>query len=268
MPESRKNAVVTGSTQGIGRAAAQALLARGVNVVVSGRNLEEARAVAAEIGKGAPAEAIGLACDVRHAEDVNALWAETCVHLGGVDIWVNNAGLALGGGLMQISDDEMHAMLEVNVMGVVHGCRTAVRGFAQADRPGAIYTMLGAGADGTLVPQMAGYAATKVAVTYLMDCLAEETRGSPVLTGALSPGLVITEGFLREQRKVGALTPERRAQVNLLADHPQTIGRWAARILDTNTEHGRTFAWLTPRKIRDRARRGGRDVLSAYPELA
>lgn len=268
MPESRKTAVVTSSTRGIGRALAEALLTRGINVVVSSTNAEEARAVAEEIGRDMPASALGLACDVTRPEDVNALWAQTCVQMGKVDIWINNAGLALGGPLMQITDEDMRSMLDVNVMGVVHGCRTAIRGFAQAEHAGALYTMLGAGADGSLVPQMSGYAASKVAVTYLMDCLAEETLGTPVLTGSLSPGLVITEGFLRENRKTGGMPPERRAQVNLIADHPATIGRWAARIVDTNTKHGKTFHWLTRRKIRERARSGRREVLSAYPELA
>ncbi len=273
MPPSRKTAVITGSTRGIGRALAQALLARGINVVISSTKADEARAVATQLGQDAKAGAragastLGLGCDVTRAEDVNALWAQTCVHMGGVDIWINNAGLALGGGLMQLSDDDWRTMLDINVMGVVHGCRTAVRGFAQAERAGAIYTLLGAGADGTILPQMSGYAASKVAVTYLMTCLAEEVRDSPVLTGSLSPGLVITEGFLRENRKAGGMSPERRAQVDLIADHPHTVGAWAARIVDTNTEHGRTFAWLTARKIRDRARRPARDILLAYPKL-
>ncbi|MBT0668223.1 SDR family oxidoreductase [Novosphingobium profundi] len=268
MGPERKTAVITGSTRGIGRALARALLDRGINVVLSSRQADEARAAAEELGRNAEARAIGLSCDVRRAEDVNALWAQACVQLGGVDIWVNNAGLALGGGLMDLTDEDVRTMLDINVMGVVHGCRTAVRGYAQAARPGAVYTMLGAGADGTLLPQMAGYAASKAAVTYLMNCLAEETRGSPVLTGSLSPGLVITEGFLRENAKAGGMNAQRRAHVNLIADHPRTVGNWAARILDTNTEHGRTFAWLTPRKIRERARRPARDILSAYPQLA
>ncbi len=81
-----KTAVITGSTRGIGRAIAQALLARGINVVISSTRADEARAVAAQLGQGAKATALGLGCDVTRAEDVNALWAETCVHLGGVDI--------------------------------------------------------------------------------------------------------------------------------------------------------------------------------------
>jgi hypothetical protein len=62
----------------------------------------------------------------------------------------------------------------------------------------------------------------------------------------------------------GHLTPQRRDWVNLIADHPETTGRWAARIVDCNTHNGRTFTWLTKRKIRDRRKAAPRDVLSRY----
>lgn len=259
-----KTAFVTGSSRGIGKALAQALLDRGIHVYVSSSDGEDARRTARELRQDR-ARAEGGPCDVTSADAVRAAWDDACERFGGIDIWVNNAGLALGGGLVAMPDADMARMLDINVMGVVHGCRTAIHGWRKAGRPGALYTMLGAGTDGTPMPFMNGYATTKAAVAYLTRSLAEEVKDSEVLVGAISPGLVITEGFLREHAKLDAeAARKRRDWVNLIADHPETTGRWAARILDTNTRSGQVFTWLTPRKIRDRRKGKPRDVLSRY----
>ncbi|WP_285017453.1 SDR family oxidoreductase [Novosphingobium sp. fls2-241-R2A-195] len=264
-----RTAFVTGSSRGIGKALAQALLDRGINVYISSSDGEDARHTARHLHQDR-ARAEGGACDVTSADAVRAAWDDACERFGGIDIWINNAGLALGGGLVDMPETEVSRMLDINVMGLVHGCQTAIRGWRAAGRQGALYNMLGAGADGTLMPFMNGYATTKAAVTYLTRSLAEEMKHSPslahpIVVGAISPGLVITEGFLREHAKLDAEGARaRRDWVNLIADHPETIGRWAARIVDTNTRNGRIFTWLTPRKIRDRRKGKPRDVLARY----
>ncbi|MFT4053404.1 MAG: SDR family oxidoreductase [Novosphingobium sp.] len=260
----RRAAFITGSSRGIGKALAQALLDRGIDVYVSSSDGKDAQDTAGQLRQDR-ARAIGGACDVTSADAVRSAWNDASERLGGIDIWINNAGLALGGGLVDMPEADMKRMLDINVMGVVHGCQTAIRGWQRAGQPGAIYNMLGAGADGTPMPFMNGYASTKAAITYLTRSLAEEMKESTVLVGAISPGLVITEGFLREYAKLEtAAAHARKDWVNLIADHPETTGRWAARIIDTNTGNGRIFTWLTPRKIRDRRKGKPRDVLSRY----
>jgi NAD(P)-dependent dehydrogenase (short-subunit alcohol dehydrogenase family) len=259
-----KTAVVTGGSRGIGRALAQALLDRGINVHIASSHGDEAAQAAAQLRQDR-ARAQGSRCDVTDPDAVRGLWDTACERFGGVDIWINNAGLALGGGLIDMPEADVRRMLDVNLAGLAHGCQTALRGWRAAGRNGALYTMLGAGADGTLMPFMNAYASTKAAATYLTRSLAAEVEGTGFVVGALSPGLVITEGFLREHAKMGGhLTPQRRDWVNLIADHPETTGRWAARIVDCNTHNGRTFTWLTKRKIRDRRKAAPRDVLSRY----
>lgn len=259
-----KTAFVTGSSRGIGRALAQALLDRGIQVYVSSSDGDDAREAAAQLDQGR-ARAWGGPCDVTSASAVRAAWDEACRRLGPVDIWINNAGLALGGGLVDMPETDVRRMVDINVMGVVHGCQTALRCWREEGRGGVLYNMLGAGADGTLMPYMNGYATTKSAVTYLTRSLAEEVKDSSVIVGAISPGLVITEGFLREHAKLSVeAARQRRDWVNLIADHPETTARWAARIIDENTQNGRVFTWLTPRKIRDRRKGRPRDILSRY----
>lgn len=256
-----KVVVITGSTKGIGRAVAEALHARGMAIVISSTDGAEAARVAADLGPSG--RAIGVGCDVRNAAEVQGLWDAAVAAFGRVDVWLNNAGLALtGASLADLAEADLRRMLDINLVGTVFGCQTAMRGFRAQGGPGAIYNMLGAGADGKPVPGMIGYASTKAAVTFLTRSLAQELAGSDILVAGLSPGLVITEGFRREHAKVpAAMRATRDAVVNIIGDRPETTGRWAARIIDTNTRHGRIFTWLTPAKIRKRQAMPARRVL-------
>lgn len=260
-----KTAVVTGSTRGIGRAIAEALIARGINVVISAQDAAEAAAVAAMLSKG-EARAIGRACDVRNEAALATLWDAAVAEFGTVDIWINNAGLALSGPSgLTLPPDDMRLMLDINIMGTLLGCQVAMRGMLVSGRSGAIYNVLGAGTDGKIVPRMIGYATSKAATTYLTRSLAAEAEGSAILVAGLSPGLVITEGFLREHAKAPPETlAAREAVVNLIGDHPETIGRWAARIAEENEENGRIFCWLTAEKVRRRRRNKSRNILDKY----
>lgn len=258
-----KHAVVTGSTKGIGRGLAEALAGRGWRVAIASPSGDEARGAAAEIGGGAA----GFACDVRDAGQVQALFDGAAAAFGSVDLWVNNAGLALTGAeLAELPAGDFRQMLEINVLGTMQGCQAALTGMRAQGR-GAIYNVFGAGSDGEPVPHMIGYATTKRAVQFLTQSLAEEMRGGPVLLGAISPGLVMSQGFLREHARMPA-GPERDAReawVNVIGDHVETVAAWAADIFETNDEHGAVFSWLTPEKIAARQRdEPGRDVLARY----
>ncbi|NBC38167.1 SDR family NAD(P)-dependent oxidoreductase [Novosphingobium sp. FSY-8] len=258
-----KVAVITGATRGIGRALAQAWHARGHAVVVSSSEATEAVRVAADLG-GVRHGVMGIGCDVTQSDDHIRLWEGAVEFFGRVDVWVNNAGWALTGtDLAHQSEDELRRMVDVNLIGTMLGARAAMAGM-RAQGGGAIYNMLGAGADGKVVPRMTAYATTKAAVTYLTHALAAEAEaaGSGVIVGGISPGLVITEGFRREHAK---LTEAERAMrepwVNTIADTPKTIGKWAARAIDENTANDRIFTWLTAEKIRRRKAGPARRIL-------
>lgn len=262
----RRTAVVTGSSHGLGRAIAQALLERGINVVVSGPSLSSCRnaAAAMETGKDG-ARAFAASCDIRSRRSLTRLRKTVETEFGRIDIWVNNAGIALTGtDLADIPEGEWRAMVDVNLMGTLLACQVAVA--AMRERGGAIYNILGAGADGVPVPRMGGYASTKAGLTFLTRSLAQELADSSITVSALSPGLIITRGFLREHAKIPAATRSGREKVvNLIADHPETVGRWAAKIIDGNRSTGRTYNWLTPAKIKRRQQlRKPRQILARY----
>jgi NAD(P)-dependent dehydrogenase (short-subunit alcohol dehydrogenase family) len=257
-------AVVTGATRGLGFAIASALAALGNRIVVAGLQVEESERAAATLAGRYGVETFGVACDVIQIESVAAAWRTISEKFGRIDIWVNNAGLALTCSTIHtLSSEDFRAMVEVNLLGTMHGSKIAAAGML--GRRGAIYNIYGAGSDGVPIPGMIGYGTTKRAVQFFTEALAEEMAGTEVLVGGLSPGLVITEGFLREHSRV---TPdalaEREAVVNIIGDDPETVAAWAADIIHSNRESGREFRWLTPEKISRRKSEGNRDILSKY----
>lgn len=268
MPHSSpKTIVVTGSTRGIGFGIVASLLARGCNVVLSGPK-QDACNVAAEVLRDQSdcgGRVLAVACDVTSQANVEALWQAAEDAFGGVDIWLNNAGLALTGApLADLPSDEFATMLNVNLLGAMHGCKVAFNGMKA--RGGAIYNMLGAGWDGNPVPGMIGYATSKAGLTFMNRSFVAETEGSGVRVNAFAPGVVMSDGFMREQaRAAGGLSPERRAVLNIIGDHVETIADWVADTMLTHEGHGELFNWLTPERIAERrAMTPPRDVLSRY----
>ena len=262
-----RSVVVTGATKGLGRGLAQALLARGCRVTLTGRNPDEVARTAAALSEAAPDRVLGVAGDVGDAADVQRAWDASAEWGGPPDVWVNNAGYAIGNSrLGEVSPEDLEAMVRANLLGALLGCRTAVRGLQAAGKPGAIYNVYGAGADGAYVPGMTAYGTSKVGVPYLTRSLALELEAAPILVCGFLPGLVITDGWLREHAKVPqADRPARIAKANLLADHVETVAEWMADVTLTNTRSGRSFRWLTPAKLQQRKQaREPRDILSRY----
>jgi NAD(P)-dependent dehydrogenase (short-subunit alcohol dehydrogenase family) len=235
--------VITGAAQGIGFGLAQAFHERGCRVALLDRD------PAAALAQSGGAPVMDISCDVTEEAAVRAAWEAVDARFGRVDLWVNNAGHALGWTpVIEMDSADFRRMLEVNLLGLFHAARAAFQGMI-AQGSGAIYNITGAGAAGEYTPGMTGYATTKRAVQFFTDSLAIEARDTPVIVGAVSPGLVLTEGFFREHAK----TP------------PEQSAAWAAEAMLANRESGRTLAWLTTEKIEARRRdEPNRDVLSRY----
>lgn len=261
-------AVVTGGSAGIGFALAAELMNRGLAVAIASTDATAVQAAVARLEQGRASgggRVVGLMCDVRDGAAVERLAMDAQSALGPIDLWVNNAGFAeTGASLTDVAPESFAMMLDIHCMGGLHGCQVAYRLMQQ--RGGAIYNMLGAGADGQPVPRMGAYATTKAALEFFTRSFALDAAESPVLVAGLSPGLVITEGFMREHAKIAPQDSAMRDKiVNIIGDHPATTAHWASDIMLSNRHHGAIFTWLTPDKIE--ARRGEnplRDILSHY----
>jgi NAD(P)-dependent dehydrogenase (short-subunit alcohol dehydrogenase family) len=175
--------VVTGGARGIGRGIAELMVARGHHVVVTDIDGEAAARTAAEIGA-----AEGLAQDVREPASHRAAVAAAARH-GALTAYFNNAGVGFDGNLVDLSEEQARALVEINLLGAIWGTRAAVDAFGDAGGDVVITASLsGLGP----VPGLSVYAATKAAVVSLATSVNLETPRR-VRTHALCPDGVATQ---------------------------------------------------------------------------
>lgn len=160
------SSVVTGGARGIGRAIAELMVARGHRVVVTDLDGEGAASTASEIGA-----AEGLAQDVRDPASHRAV-AEAAQRHGALTAWFNNAGVVFDRDLADLTDEQVRATVDVNVLGVLWGTRAAVDAFGEAGGDVVITSSLSALGP---VPNLSAYAATKAAVLSLATSVNLET---------------------------------------------------------------------------------------------
>ena len=243
--------VITGSTRGIGYGLADAFLERGCAVGICGRTAEGVqRAIDSLSTKHAAQRVWGQPCDVTELEQVQALWDAAQAHYGQVDVWINNAGLGHSQcDLIGMSPEEMEAIVQTNLIGTMYGAKVALSEML-AQGSGSLYNMEGLGSDGRRVEGLCVYGMTKYAIRYLTESLVHETRGTPVLVGALSPGMVTTE-FLTSRFEDRPPEDWERAKriFNILADRVETVTPWLAQKVLDNKRTGVRFQWLTQAKV-------------------
>lgn len=186
------NAVVTGAGGGIGRAFAFEIHQRGGRVVCADIDADKAEETAATINaRGGRAQSVQ--CDVACYDDMQRL-AETSKAWFGepVSLLVNNAGVGVGGqSLEDISLEDWHWIMGINLWGVIHGCRLFVPDMKCQGRGGVI-NVASAASFGS-APMMGAYNTTKAAVVALSETLHSETAGTGVHVSVLCPTFVKTD---------------------------------------------------------------------------
>ncbi|TXK42053.1 SDR family oxidoreductase [Nonomuraea sp. C10] len=262
-----RKAVVTGSTKGLGFALARELLRRGHSVVVSGRTraaVDEAVArLRPEAAEGAAVH--GCAVDMTDPEQVEKLWATAVDALGGVDLWINNAGVAnTTRPIVETAPGDVRAMVTTNMLGTVYGSQVAVRGML-AQGGGQVFNILGGGSDGRIRPGMGVYSATKRGLDSFTRALAKEVAGTGVRVGQVSPGMLITEGWLREAAAAPEQVAKQRKLLNILCDHVDEVAPYLVGRMLAGTGNGDVIAWLTTGRMARKFLTGRkRDVLGRY----
>lgn len=184
-------AVITAGTRSIGRGVAEAFLAEGAKVVVSGRSAEKGAAAVAEMGGD---NVHFIACDATKKDDVQALIDGTVEHFGRVDIAVFNAGgVANTSMLADFTDEEWQYELDFNVNQCFWGTRRSLK-YMLPQQHGRIIlmsSMYGKYA----VPGIAGYVTNKHAIIGLAKAAAHEVGTQGVTVNAICPGFVATDMF-------------------------------------------------------------------------
>ncbi|WP_369170601.1 SDR family oxidoreductase [Streptomyces sp. R28] len=183
--------LVTGAGSGIGRATAYAFAEAGARVVAVDRDAEAASRTA-EMSRliGAPA-AWAETVDVSDEQAMEKLAEKVATEYGVVDVLVNNAGIGLSGSFFDTTPEDWKKVLDVNLWGVIHGCRLFGKQMAERGQGGHIVNTASAAA---YQPSKAlpAYSTSKAAVLMLSECLRAELAGQGIGVTAICPGLVNT----------------------------------------------------------------------------
>ena len=183
-----KVVVITGAGSGIGEATAQLLAERGAKVVVGGRGLDRLQSLAARIA-AAGGQVVAARADVRRREDVAALVGLACKEFGRLDVLVSNAGVGPISPLDELRVDDWVDMIDINLKGVLYGIASALPVFRQQGF--GHFVNIASTAAHRIVPNMAVYAATKIAVRTISEGLRQEA-GDKLRVTVISPGVTRT----------------------------------------------------------------------------
>lgn len=181
-----KSVVVTGGNRGIGRSITECYVEAGYTVIVGARSENQ-------VTKINPEKVFFQAVDVRHEEEHHKL-AEKAVELtGGLDVWVNNAGISAWKPISQIDNIFFDELTDVNLKGAFWGCKTASK--FMNERGGCIINISSiAGKRGSANNSM--YCATKFGMNGLTQSLAKELGPKAIRVNALCPVLIKTDGLM------------------------------------------------------------------------
>ncbi|MFG2748187.1 SDR family oxidoreductase [Streptomyces xanthophaeus] len=183
--------LVTGAASGIGRATAFAFAEAGARVVAVDRDAEGA-ARTADMARlvGAP-EAWGECVDVSDEQAMEKLAVKVAAEYGIVDVLVNNAGIGLSGPFLETTSEDWKKVLDVNLWGVIHGCRIFGRQMTERGQGGHIVNTASAAA---YLPSktLPAYSTSKAAVLMLSECLRAELASKSIGVSAICPGIVNT----------------------------------------------------------------------------
>jgi NAD(P)-dependent dehydrogenase (short-subunit alcohol dehydrogenase family) len=186
-------AIVTGASQGIGRAVAGELARVGADVVVCSRRLVALKPVVDEV-RAAGRRALAVACDVADAAQVDEVVAQALSTFGRIDLLVNNAGYRIRSPLEDLPRAEWDAMVGTNLTGVFLFSQAVGRVMIRQKSGTIVNVTSVAGRNG--VRGMAAYAAAKAGVTVLTQSLGAEWAKHGIRVNAVAPGPVETEGVL------------------------------------------------------------------------
>ncbi|MBX5135503.1 oxidoreductase [Rhizobium lentis] len=192
-----KQLLITGVSSGLGRAFAEAALAKGYRVVGTVRNIEAAR----RFENLAPGRAIAVQLDVADVEAIESVVMHIEKSVGPVDVLINNAGYGHEGTLEESPIEEMRRQFEVNVFGAV-GMMKAVLPFMRRRRAGHIINITSMGGFITM-PGIAYYCGSKFALEGVSEVLAKEVKDFGISVTAVAPGSFRTDWAGRSMVRSG-----------------------------------------------------------------
>src|SRR3954471_911787 len=192
-------ALVTGGSKGIGLAIARALLGRGMQVAITGRNEADLRRAAESLGPAATRDApsgqptvLTVTADVRNEQDARRSVDETVRAFGGLDVLVNNAGIGRFAPVADMTIEVWREIIETNLSGVFHYTRAALPELRR--RGGGYIINISSLAGANAFVGGAAYCASKAGLNAFSESLMQEVRHDNIRVSYVMPGSVST-GF-------------------------------------------------------------------------
>ncbi len=189
---SGKTVVVTGASSGIGEEIARRFYLAGANVAMCSRSIERINAAAENFAPAGDQRILAVAADTQNVAAIRRLCKSAADRYGGVDIWINNAGIEKRTPAEKIEEEEFDAIIATNLKGYFFGCQAAARDMLARGAGGVIINITSVQAV-TTVLGMSHYASTKAAVTQLTKNLAREWARSGIRVNSIGPGSIPTE---------------------------------------------------------------------------
>lgn len=189
-----RSAVVTGGGRGLGKAIAQRLAEAGANVLIGDRDADLAESAAADLNSRFSCRVLATFMDVADSTTVAAAADLAVGEFGGINIWVNNAGVFPCVELGKMTDELWNDVFAVNARGVFAGAREAARCMRAADTGGVIVNVVSTAGFKGVAPGLAAYVSSKHAVRGLTRQLALELAPAAIRVLGVAPTYCVTEG--------------------------------------------------------------------------
>lgn len=201
-----RRAVVTGGAKGIGLAISKRLAEAGAAVTIGDVDTQAAEAAVKVLSKELDTKVFEHKLDVTDSTSIKALASMAVEEMGGIDIWVNNAGIYPTKLVVDMTDEDWDKVLDVNLRGTFIGAREAAKQMIAAGKGGVIINLASTAGFQAGGPGVAHYVASKHGVRGLTKSLAVEFGPYGIRVLAVAPTLIDTPGIavLREQAKKAA----------------------------------------------------------------
>lgn len=212
--------LITGASQGIGKATALLFAHKGYDLVLTSRYTETLQAVAQEVQTFSNKAPLTVTCDVRNPSEVNILIQKALEYYGYIDVLINNAGIFALGPTEDFSLDDWHKIIDTNLWGYIHTINALLPHFLQRGSG----TIINVSSIGGKVPTAYSvpYCTSKFAVTGLTESLQAELQPKGIQVCGIHPNLIKSNFIERAvfRGKNEQETQARRDQLNNFVNNP------------------------------------------------
>ena len=216
-----RRAVVTGAAWGLGKATARRLAEAGADVLIADIDEDAAAATARELAERYGATVLSTRMDAGDTGSIRAAVALAVAELGGIDIWVNNAGIPSHVPLLDLAEEDFDRVMAINLRGTFTGAREAARQMIATGSGGVIVNVASLAGLRGIAPGQSAYVGSKHGVVGLTRTMAMELAPHGIRVLGIAPGVCLTEKTMH----LGQITPEAASKIGIPGIGGSPLGR-------------------------------------------